>query len=130
MVSTTQGQIWSPEKEKFYWNFCIFERTGLVAGKGHLRRDNQTKTVTQPQLFPMETCSAAQPQLPHHFTHRFSFLQRPWDSQTQAQKDTATLPSIWALTSNMAFYQPHFRPSSSTQSVIKQLSQSKGWLYR
>lgn len=89
----------------------------------------------------METC-AGQLQLPHCYAQlmvqsRPDFLYcrgpertHPWDWQTQACKDTAALLYIWPLASDVAFYQPHFFPSSSSPSPIKQLLKSKGWLSR
>ena len=143
MVPTTQGQPGSPEKEKFHWVFCGFQRAGLVAGKGHhgeTQSDHFTDSAST--LSRGDLCSAAPPQLPHRYAQlmvqsRPDFLScrgpertYPWDRQTQAHKDTGALPHTWALTSDTAFSQLRFLPSSSSPSAIKQLLQSKGWLYR
>lgn len=135
MVSTIEGQPGSPEKEKFHWAFCGFERAGPVAEKTHhgeTQSDHFTDSAST--LSHGDLCSAAQAQLPHQLMVLSrpgawcSFLRspektHPWDRQTQAHKGVGALPCIWALTSDMPFCQPLFLPSSSSLSAIN-------WLYR
>jgi len=143
MVPATQGQPGSPEKEKFYWVFCRFQRAGLVAGKGHHGEPQPDQfTGSASTLSHGDPCSAAQPGLPRRYAQltvqsRPGFLScrgpestRPWDRQAQAREDKGALPCKWALTSGTAFYQPHFLPSSSSPPAVKQLLRSRGWLFR